>query len=299
MQTAPGSIPDFNLANGEAPGRSRQLANLALCALIAETELTPKPALVDERGSGAHTDLSATLMRRSARSLREYFEWMARVSFYRVPSQSLREELGVIGRAAEQSMLLTTEGINTHRGAIWALGLLISAAAIGSNSLKAIANLAGRLARIPDRIAPTQQRSNGLSVVRRYHVSGARGEARAGFPHVMTIALPALYRSRRQGASETCARLNALLAIMTSLGDTCLLHRGGWTALNAAQHGAAAVLAAGGTSTVRGWQLLQELDRDLTALKASPGGSADLLASALFLDFLGHCRHQKDSHGKP
>ena len=66
---------------------------------------------------------------------------------------------------------------------------------------------------------------------------------------------------------------------MASLNDTCLLHRGGLAALNTAQTGAAAVLAAGGTATVQGWDLLQRLDRDLFALNASPGGSADLLAA--------------------
>jgi triphosphoribosyl-dephospho-CoA synthase len=270
---------------------------LAFRALIAEAELTPKPALVDQRGSGAHADLSPTLMRRSARSLRGYFERMALVSFRRPLSQSLREELGAIGRSAERSMLVGTGGVNTHRGAIWTLGLLVSAAAMGSNSLKMICNRAGQLAGIPDRKAPMKE-SNGLSVMRRYHVSGARGEARAGFPHVINVALPVLYRSRSQGQSETVARLDALLAIITSLDDTCLLHRGGWTALRAAQHGAAAVLAAGGTATVRGWALLEQLDRRLIALNASPGGSADLLASTLFLDFIAIAGQQKDYHGK-
>ncbi len=297
MQSAPCSILDLDLENDSAQVRARQLANTALHALIAEVELTPKPALVDRRGSGAHTDLSAAMMRRSARSLWGKFELMALISFRQVPSRSLREELGAIGRSAERVMLQITEGVNTHRGAIWALGLLISAAAMGSNASKAIAHLAGQLARLPDSNAPTRC-SNGLSVARRYNVSGARGEARAGFPHAVAVALPMLYRTRRQGASETHARLNALLAIMTSLDDTCLLHRGGLTALNAAHRGAAAVLTAGGTSTLRGWELLQQLDRDLTALNASPGGSADLLASALFLDFLAHRRSTGSNHGK-
>jgi len=288
MQSPPRSMLELNIANDKAQERAGRLANLAFRALIAEAELTPKPALVDERGSGAHTDLSLALMRRSAQSLREPFELMASVSFRQVPSQSLRETLGAIGRCAERSMLLMTEGVNTHRGAIWALGLLVSAAAMECNSSKAIANRAGQLARIPDLSAPTQQ-TNGLRAIRRYNVSGARGEAQAGFPHVITIALPMLYRSRRRGASEMHARLNALVAIMISLDDTCLLHRGGVTALNAAKRGAAAVVTAGGTSTVRGWKLLQQLDRDLTALNVSPGGSADLLASALFLDFLARC----------
>jgi len=212
---------------------------------------------------------------------------MGLASFRQIPSQTLREDLGAIGRWAEQSMLLTTGGANTHRGAIWTLGLLVSAAATGANSPDAVASRARQLACLPDSSAPGQQ-SNGSRVIQRYQVSGARGEARAGFPHVITIGLPILHRSRQEGSSETQARLDALLAIMASLDDTCLLHRGGFAALNTAQTGATAVLAAGGTATVQGWELLQRLDRNLLALNASPGGSADLLAATLFLDFIAH-----------
>ena len=263
------------------------LASLAVRALIEEAELTPKPALVDERGPGAHTDLSLMLMKRSAHSLAPSFELMALASFRQIPSQTLRENLGAIGHWAEQSMLLTTGGANTHRGAIWCLGLLVSAVAMGATSTAAVAYTARQLAGLPDWSA-TKQQSNGSRVIQRYKVSGARGEAQAGFPHVITIGLPILHRSRQDGSSETQARLDALLAIMASLDDTCLLHRGGFAALNRAQTGAAAVFAAGGTATVQGWELLQRLDRDLLALNASPGGSADLLAATLFLDFIAN-----------
>ena len=279
----PNLIQDSNKARSQAA----RLASIAVRALLEEVELTPKPALVDERGPGAHTDLSLTLMRRSARLLRSHFEVMALASFQEILSQTLREELGAIGRAAERSMLSITGGVNTHRGAIWTLGLLTSAAAMGSRAPAAVAVGAAQLACLPDRDAPNQP-SNGSMVSRRYRVSGARGEAQAGFPHVVTIGLPMLYRSRLHGSAETQARLDALMAIMTSLNDTCLLHRGGLFALKTAQAGAAAVLAAGGTATVQGWRLLQQLDRDLIALNSSPGGSADLLAATLFLDFIAH-----------
>jgi triphosphoribosyl-dephospho-CoA synthase len=269
------------------PRLATHLASLAVRALIEEAELTPKPALVDKRGPGAHTDLSLILMKCSAHCLRPSFELMALASFRQIPGQTLREDLGAIGRRAEQSMLLTTGGANTHRGAIWALGLLVSAAAMGAHSPDAVADKARQLACLPDWSAPKQQ-SNGSRVIQRYKVSGARGEAQAGFPHVITIGLPMLHRSRQEGSSETQARLNALLAIMASLDDTCLLHRGGFAALNTAQTGAVAVFAAGGTATVQGWELLQRLDRDLLALNASPGGSADLLAATLFLDFMAN-----------
>ena len=77
-----------------------RLATLAVDALIEEAELTPKPALVDRRGPGAHIDHSLQLMRCSARALRSSFELMALASFRQVPSQTLREDLGAIGRWA-------------------------------------------------------------------------------------------------------------------------------------------------------------------------------------------------------
>jgi triphosphoribosyl-dephospho-CoA synthase len=290
-------IPSLIQGKAEAQSQSAHWASLAVRALLEEAELTPKPALVDERGSGAHSDLSLALMRRSARGLHPYFVGMALTSWRKVPSQTLREELGAIGRAAERSMLLITGGVNTHRGSIWTLGLLVSAGAMGL--LFPAAAGAAQLACFPDRNVPNRQ-SNGTMVKCRYQVPGAVGEAQAGFPHAVGIGLPMLHRSRLQGATETQARLNALLAIMTSLNDTCLLHRGGWPALKTAQAGAAAVFAAGGTATAQGWRLLQRLDRDLLALNASPGGSADLLAATLFLDFVAdrNLTLSQSSYGK-
>src|SRR5258707_15444565 len=102
------STADRTEQNEKAQYQATRLASLAVRVLIEEAELTPKPALVDERGSGAHTDLSLTLMKSSAHCLRPSFELMALASFRQIPSQALRGELDVIGRWAERSMLLTT-----------------------------------------------------------------------------------------------------------------------------------------------------------------------------------------------
>jgi triphosphoribosyl-dephospho-CoA synthase len=264
--------------------RARQLADRAVDVLIAEALLTPKPALVDRRGPGAHRDLDLPRLLRSARSLHGAFLQMAVCAADREPDQTLRERLALIGRAGECDMLAATGGSNAHRGAIWVIGLLVAASA-GSDDAGAreVAARAGRLAALPDRYAPPQD-SHGARACRRYGVAGARGEACAGFPHVVNVGLPALWAARMKGADETCARLDALMAIMASLDDTCLLHRGGRPALEAAQRGARIVLAAGGSSAAAGWDALLRLDADLLARDASPGGCADLLAACLFLD---------------
>ncbi|WP_205895277.1 triphosphoribosyl-dephospho-CoA synthase, partial [Metapseudomonas otitidis] len=111
------------------------LADRAVDALIDEADLTPKPGLVDRRGSGAHSDLHLGLMHASALSLWPCFRQMAEAALqHREVGAPLREALGRIGREGEAAMLATTGGVNTHRGAIWALGLLVAAWALEPDS---------------------------------------------------------------------------------------------------------------------------------------------------------------------
>lgn len=265
---------------------AERLADLAVDALIDEADLSPKPALVDRRGNGAHTDLHLGLMHASALSLWPAFKEMAQAAIESgevgVP---LREAVGRIGWEGEQAMLATTAGVNTHRGAIWALGLLVTACALEPESSAAgpIALRAARLALIDDRYAP-RPLSHGAQVAQRYGARGAREEAQLGFPSVLQRALPQLKRSRALGHGEQNARLDALLAIMTNLADTCVLYRAGEHGLQTMQLGAQAVLDAGGSASLAGRRRLHELDEQLIALNASPGGAADLLAACLFID---------------
>jgi triphosphoribosyl-dephospho-CoA synthase len=297
--------------------------------MIAEAELTPKPGLVDRRGPGAHTDLSLDLMRRSAFAIEPFIRLMAFQSMSEYPSRRLRATLATTGRAAERAMLQVTNGSNTHKGAIWTLGLLAAAASVGRDELpttpslrrdrgplvrerdvanqfnsppNSIARTASLIASFEDpyesvpnapasagrtpnakRRTPNAQLSHGQIVAKKFGTPGARGEAVNGFPHIIEVGLPMLRARRRAGAPEPIACLDALLAIMASLTDTCLLYRGGKPALLAAQQGAAAVLAIGGAGTSRGHERLLALDKRLLDLGVSPGGSADLLAGTLFL----------------
>ncbi|PAW35120.1 triphosphoribosyl-dephospho-CoA synthase MdcB [Pantoea vagans] len=273
------------LSQTQAEAQSSQLATMARDCLIDEARLSPKPGLVDSRGNGAHQDLTLALMERSAHSLMPAFLALARHSWLRPADIALRETVGRLGRDGEQQMMAATGGVNTHRGAIWALGLLVSAAAMhgGAASADQLTRTAAALASLPDQAAP-KLFSKGLKATHRYQVPGAREEAQQAFPHVMKLALPQLLTSRAVGASESEARLDALMAIMTSLSDTCVLSRAGMTGLVAMQQGARAVLLAGGCRTAAGQVALSQLDRRMLALNASPGGAADLLAATLFID---------------
>ena len=158
-----------NPANGTAAA-ARRLARLARQALIAEAELTPKPGLVDRRGDGAHTDLSLEVMRRSAVAIEPYFCRMAILSKGARPSQSMREQLALAGRHAEHAMLAATGGSNSHKGAIWALGLLVSAVAMCDEDgarAAAVTTKAKDIASFEDRAMPRLV-THGDAVARRY-----------------------------------------------------------------------------------------------------------------------------------
>ncbi|EBS6878899.1 triphosphoribosyl-dephospho-CoA synthase [Salmonella enterica] len=273
-------LPQIQVAGG-----AEWLARTATQCLIDEARLSPKPGLVDSRGNGAHHDLTLALMERSAHSLTPTFQALALQSWQRPADIALRQTIGRLGREGEKQMMAATDGVNTHRGAIWALGMLVSAVAMhgGVGSAQQVANTAAELATLPDDAEP-KVFSKGLRATRRYRVPGAREEAQQAFPHIMQRALPQLRLSRLSGSSETHARLDALMAIMTSLTDTCVLSRAGLEGLDVMQDGARAVLSAGGSAHPAGQRALAALDRQMLALNASPGGAADLLAATLFLD---------------
>ncbi|MDV6250684.1 triphosphoribosyl-dephospho-CoA synthase [Vibrio sp. EA2] len=270
---------------------AEQIGTLARDALVAEVMLSPKPGLVDQWDTGSHSDLTVEMMVRSANCLAPYFAQMA-AEGQRYQSQqsaddllSLRERIGLIGRQAESQMMQVTEGVNTHRGAIWALGLLAtSAGMLGEHATpNDFCVLAGRIACLPDKFVK-QTWSKGLKATRQYQVNGAREQAQNGFPAIIGIALPALISSRLHSSSESHAQLDALVALMANLTDTCVLARAGLQGLTLMQHGASDIIKVGGTSTELGFSKLIKLNKDMVAINASPGGAADLLAATLFID---------------
>ncbi|MFF9205378.1 triphosphoribosyl-dephospho-CoA synthase [Streptomyces sp. NPDC014986] len=261
-----------------------RLAHIAVSALTDQLSLAPKPGLPDPRDLTARAGgKDHQTLRWSAQALTPGLTAMAAAARRAgEPTPLLREELGAIGRCAEHTVDLAGGG---HRGALWALGLLVAAAALAPSARGAeVAALTRRIAAHPDRKAPRRP-SHGSTMSVKYGAAGARGEARAGFPHACR-ALKALAASRRAGATETQARLDALLTVMSTLRDSELLYTAGPSGLRHVHTGARAVLDAGGTATPAGTDALTALDDDLRARGWSPRGSAALLAGALFLDTL-------------
>ena len=265
---------------------AHRLGRYAIKSLHAELLLYPKPGLVSPRDGGAHLDMNAGTFMKSLTTLRHYFVRVAEAGGRPAPFSELRR----LGIDAEARMLAVTNGVNTHRGAIFSLGLLAAAAGYacrdGSHpTASALRGALGVWQRDPCAVALSvgTAASHGSWVARTYGASGARGEARNAFPSVFERALPALQDAIARGADTRAAQLHALFILLACVADTNVLWRGGIEALTRVQHGAAEFLAAGSVFAP-GWNLrANALHRQCCALGISPGGCADLLCATLFV----------------
>ncbi|MEB0137457.1 MULTISPECIES: triphosphoribosyl-dephospho-CoA synthase MdcB [unclassified Undibacterium] len=270
---------------------ARQIAVLAVRSLHAELCLYPKPGLVSLRDNGSHSDMHPALFMRSLFSLRHYFKHMARLGM-RVAAFT---ELKQAGMLAEQQMLRATAQVNTHRGAIFALGMLC--AAIGACVAQSRALAAAEVRRVLQQnwgsalqlhaaVVAVVADSHGQAAAQRYAVSGAREEAALGFPSVFEIALPLLQHRLAQGGSAQQARVDCLFSLIAGLSDTNLYHRGGAAGAAYARAAAAEFLAAGGSAQPAWFEQAQTCHRQFVARRLSPGGAADLLAACCLLQQL-------------
>ena len=331
--------------------RASHIAELAERALLYELAVTPKPGLVDMETNGAHEDMDRFTFIRSACALRPYFERCTRLGMENRSTEEMFFRLRREGLLAEETMLAATGGVNTHKGAIFSLGLLCCAAggemgagdepwasasplqkmecahsepnaestvgsleseifsakdeSIGVSNQNSCAKYAGaeRIPPFPEPVeseraallrraaalaahsmedlsvlSPATAKTGGERDYLRTGRTGARGEAAAGFPSVVQIALPTLEKALAEGKSANLAGLEALTALMRAVADANVLRRAGEEGLERVQHAAQQSDASP--------ESLRALDREFTAERLSPGGCADLLAAAWLLHFL-------------
>lgn len=275
-------------SHGERKQGTRELRAVALSALkclLLELETWPKPGLVSHIDSGSHTDMNASTFRASALAISPYFQAMATAGAHGGDMSWLR----TIGMQAESAMLQATAGVNTHRGAIFGLGLLCAAAGARSyGRVDAKMSLGATVATLwGDQIldGPVLLHSHGSRARLKFGAGGARREAALGFPSVYQIGLPALRRAHRiYPRRAEAARVETCFELIAKVEDTNLLHRGGRDGLRHAQRAARQFIEHGGVGSPVWRAHAQAVHRDFVARDLSPGGSADLLAFTLFVD---------------
>lgn len=247
------------------------VADLAERALRLELDTTPKPGLVDRQDNGAHKDMDYALMSKSISALRPYLTRLAVESAKDIDPVKIKE----IGIEAEKAMLKATSGVNTHKGALFCIGLSVAAAsnlasATGSVEAYSFKELVSRAASE----IPSARGTHGAEAKRSFKAVGALENARAAYPELFADWLP-YYRSL-EGDPFRCHK--TLLHIMTTLDDTNILHRRGAEGLAHAEAEAARLLEDFSESG------LSSLNKDFIRENISPGGSADMLSLTIFIE---------------
>lgn len=268
--------------------KTKSIAALAQKALLYEVCVTPKPGLVDRCNSGSHRDMDIFTFMSSTASLGPYFEACAQVGLTESNAQAAFEKLRFHGKLADQAMLLATGGINTHKGAIFTLGLLCCAAAKAGSSTAAILSRCaemtqGLVARDMSGVTAETAQTNGQKLYVRYGITGIRGEAEAGFPTVKNVGLPTLETALADGLSHNEAGTLTLLAILAAADDTNLIARSNRETQLKVRERIRALLRQEPRPSEEN---LSKLDAQFIKANLSPGGSADLLAATWFLRFL-------------
>lgn len=253
---------------------SERIAEAAAAALREELATFPKPGLVSFVDNGSHPDMDAECFLVSIAAITPGFARMAEAA-----TADLRD-LQAIGLEMESAMLAATAGRNTHRGAIFCLGLLSAAA--GGEPARPLGEIVAQ--RWGAQIPPAHslpETSAGIALCRRHRLGGVRQEAARGFPSVYQYGLPAFRSCLHLG--RNAARVQAFFALLVHCEDTTLLKRGGLTGQTFAWQRAADFLENGGVRTADWEAVATAIHREFVERNLTAGGAADLLAATLFI----------------
>ena len=270
------------------------IGHLASMALQAELDTTPKPGLVDCNDNGAHRDMDHALMQRSIQALHPYFVRLAQLGF--TDKQPCHDEIVNIGIEAEREMFKATGGVNTHKGALFSIGLAAVALAgesfcritqaegcgtmayndVNSKQIQSLSNSIASLARL----FPDTNGTHGSKAKANNILKGALDNAREGYTQLFKAWLP--FYIDRIAEGDNYALHKTLLRIMCDLDDTNIVYRTSMETMQEVKTEARQMLDTS-RNIVNFEAALQAMNTDYIHRNISPGGSADMLSLVVFL----------------
>ena len=248
------------------------IAHLATQALQAELDTTPKPGLVDKDNNGAHRDMDYALMQRSIDTLHPYFVKLALLGCAdALPTHTSIRDIGI---EAEKAMLSATNGVNTHKGALFSMGLAVVAAAHEENTDSLQATIKALAASFPDTNGTHGSKAKLLSKGTTA-IKGALDNAREGYEMLFAEWLPFYIERRKEHDAYTLHK--TLLRIMCDLDDTNVIYRTNLATAEEVKQEARVLLDSFSKAA------LKDMDRHYTTRNISPGGAADMLSLTIFI----------------
>ena len=269
------------------------IAQIAQQSLLYEVCTTPKPGLVDRRNNGSHQDMDIFTFMASSSALFPYFKQCAQIGMQtrNLSPSEVFARLRFPGKLAEQAMYQTTNGVNTHKGSIFSMGILCAAAGRltqAQRKPKALSELCKEMTQgLVDRelknISVDAANTTGEQIYAKHGISGPRGQAQSGFAQVLEIGLPVLQKGLAQGLNLNDAGCGVLLALIAATEDTNLIRRSSVEQQKAVAKSVGDLIA---DNPYPDKAILEQLDDNFIRKNLSPGGCADLLATTYFLHLL-------------
>ncbi len=265
-----------------------KLSDIAKSCLLKEVETTPKPGLVDLSNNGSHSDMTVSTFEKSAEALRSYFYDCADIGIE--TARSSAEETFVLlrnrGIKAEKEMYEATGGVNTHKGIIYSMGIVLGAIGRLWRAERPIADIEMVFAECSALSKGAAEvdfcNINGSTAGGRMYMlngqRGIRGEASNGFPSVKNIALPIYESALESGKNQNDAGVLALVHLMANIYDTSVFNRGGEEGVSYVRECAKKAIESDDVI-----EYAKKMDERFIEKNLSPGGAADLLAITYFI----------------
>lgn len=278
---------------------ARIMADLATESILFEVILTPKPGLVDAKDTGSHRDMDIFTFVRSAVSISHGFQEFFCAGYDHMDTpDALFSHIRPLGMKVEEKMYGVTNSVNTHKGIIFSLGIVLAAvgyyekdrAAKGTYTTKDTGSIfdivramtQGLVLKDFGNLTKHSPRTHGEQLYVEHGFTGIRGEAEAGYPVLEDKALPLLRQMKNTNLTLEERLLETLVLLMAYAEDTNVVTRGGIDALYHVQKTAKDFLAKGGVRQTHYREILERMNLDFKEKNLSPGGAADLLSLAIF-----------------
>ncbi|SHE87525.1 triphosphoribosyl-dephospho-CoA synthase CitG [Caloramator proteoclasticus] len=268
----------------------KKISQIALEATLLEVSTHPKPGLVTPFSNGSHKDMSYVTFMKSASYIAPYFSEFINIGI--IYSENILDKLRPIGLIAEKDMFYATDGVNTHKGLIFLLGVICAGCGVLFRENKAINRISiskivseiteGIVERELNNYDEKKGMTNGQRIYKKYGLTGIRGEVEGGLKSIIDYALPTFEKyNKRLSINDTL--VNTLLSLMTVVDDTTVVHRTSIEGLNFVKKHSKIALELGGMATKEGVDYIENLDRKFKERNISPGGCADLLAATYMI----------------
>jgi len=266
------------------------IAGYAIQAMLCEVAAFPSPGLVSPISKGAHTDMDHYSFIESTSILSKYMVLFAQEGFSIKTPKEICCAIRIIGIEAEKEMFKATNGVNTHKGIIFLLGIGCAAVAKVMFDKKSFIDIKEIIKQmtvgiVRDELSHMKKdkiTSNGEKLFLKYNVEGIRGQVERGIPLVFDYSLRVYKENKDLKLNDRL--IHTLISIMQHCEDSNVLHRHSMDTLKEVKQKSVCIISLGGMTTQSGKDVIAELDKEFIKRNISPGGSADILAVTIFFN---------------